>query len=453
MGLKICGWSGRCAVVFATAVFGWSSHASALKQPNNAVIPAGPSLQGLFDMLADPINALADAKTTPETFLPACEVKFRTLQKNAGYQNSFGWYNVTDTKPTLAELHQILACNDPVDTLKTVSITADPAYLGGEVGFFEAVGGCADINNPPSVNYVFYSQPEFNPDAENQNPFIHLIVYDSKAFPRTYYFAWEDLIQGGDNDFDDLTTSVAGVQCNGLPCKPFVDGNDLDKDGICNPDGFVTKDNCPDVLNKDQQNSDADDLGDACDNCPVDDNPDQADKDDDGIGDACDPVDDSDMSTGTTADDTTADSSTSDTTSGDSSGAISDTGDVSTGDAMTTSAGDTSNGATSNDATSGPVTTDTEPNNTTDPTAATATGTGIGEGGDGDGESATGGAPTTGASSDPGSTDTATTGTGSGSATAGESTDSGCSCTTDASPGSLLSLAFAGLALRRRRRS
>ena len=78
-------------------------------------------------------------------------------------------------------------------------------------------------------------------------------------------------------------------------------------------------DNCPDVLNKDQQNSDADDLGDACDNCPVDVNPDQADKDDDGIGDACDPVDDSDMSTGTTADDTTGDSSTSDTTSGDSS--------------------------------------------------------------------------------------------------------------------------------------
>ncbi len=78
------------------------------------------------------------------------------------------------------------------------------------------------------------------------------------SVPRTYHFAWEDLIQGGDNDFDDLTTSVSGVVCNGQPCQNFIDPNDLDDDGFCNPDGFITNDNCDDLANPDQQNSDND---------------------------------------------------------------------------------------------------------------------------------------------------------------------------------------------------
>ncbi len=47
-------------------------------------------------------------------------------------------------------------------------------------------------------------------------------------------------------------------------------------------------DNCPDVPNPDQTNSDGDSHGDACDNCPYDDNEDQADSDGDSVGDVCD---------------------------------------------------------------------------------------------------------------------------------------------------------------------
>ena len=451
-------------MVLTTVALGWPTSASALQQVNNTQIPTGPNLQILFDGIPDPISALDDAKTTPETFLPACEVAFKVLLRNAGYQNAFGWYNVTNNQPTLADLHQILSCNDPVNTVKKVSITADPAYLGGEVGFFEAVGGCADLNNPNSVQYVFYSQPKWNPDADNQNPYIHLIVYDSKAFPRTYYFAWEDLIQGGDNDFDDLATSVSGVQCNGLPCKPFVDGNDLDDDGFCNPDGLVTKDNCPGVANFDQKNSDADTLGDACDNCPADANEDQADKDDDGIGDACDPVDDTPMSTGD-------EMSTGDLSTG---GETTNPDDTTGGLGETTANNDTTGGSNpSASETSGGEVSDTnntnDPGDTGDTTAATGSsdsltgsattdpnsGTGAGEGGEGDGESATGGAPTTGnASNDTPAAGTGDTGSGSGSGTAGEADSGGCGCTTTTpqAPGALLSLALTGLALRRRRR-
>ena len=65
----------------------------------------------------------------------------------------------------------------------------------------------------------------------------------------------------------------------------------IDSDGDGVPDCL---DNCPDVPNRDQANTDEsrgdpDSYGDACDNCPTRGNQSQADSDGDGIGDACDP--------------------------------------------------------------------------------------------------------------------------------------------------------------------
>jgi len=88
----------------------------------------------------------------------------------------------------------------------------------------------------------------------------------------------------------------AACPCDGPACK------DKDGDGVAD-----NQDNCPNVANRDQTDSDGDGIGDACepdsdrdgvaddqDNCLNVANPDQTDSNGDGIGDACEAVIDSD---------------------------------------------------------------------------------------------------------------------------------------------------------------
>jgi hypothetical protein len=219
--------------VVGCAWLGVVADARALSQPDGTVIPAGSGLQSLFDSRGETIDALAAASTTPETFVPSCALTFDVLQRNAGYRNAFGWYNITGQKPSNAELFEFLSCADDVGTSRVLDIKSDPRWTGGEVGFYQGVipSGCTpgDTN---AYAYVFFSQKDFNPDSNQSNPFLHLLIYDSTVTPRAFYFGWEDLISGGDNDFDDLTTFVTGITCSGggVPCEtglPGVCGNGI----------------------------------------------------------------------------------------------------------------------------------------------------------------------------------------------------------------------------------
>ncbi len=200
------------ASVAGLVVASWAASAPALTQPNGAPIPVGSSLQNLFASRGEAINALKDAATTPETFTPSCGLTFQVLQRNAANKNSFGWYNVTGKKPVPSELHEFLSCNDPVGAKKVLDIKKDPAYLGGTIGFYQAAGYCA---TPTSNTAIFFSEKKYNPDGNQANPFIHLLIFNSTATPKAFYFGWEDLVSGGDNDFDDLTTFVSGISCSG----------------------------------------------------------------------------------------------------------------------------------------------------------------------------------------------------------------------------------------------
>jgi len=72
---------------------------------------------------------------------------------------------------------------------------------------------------------------------------------------------------------------------------PSFHGHRVDFFGLADNDAdnlLAYEDNCPEMFNPDQNDSDDDDVGDLCDNCPDESNWDQQDFDDDGAGDICD---------------------------------------------------------------------------------------------------------------------------------------------------------------------
>lgn len=190
------------------------------------------------------LDPQADAKVTPETFQPTCPLTFRMVSRGtAMFKDIFGWYNATvpASKPDVSDLHPMLGCNDGTGTEYTLDIQNDPAWKGGEVGFFlatpESAQGstcsngdcCATIARiQAGEGHVYYSQRAFNPDAQGTSSQIHLLIYDSKISQHKFYFAWEDIFGGSSNDFTDIVTSVEGVECSGggVAC-------DTGKQGVC----------------------------------------------------------------------------------------------------------------------------------------------------------------------------------------------------------------------------
>jgi MYXO-CTERM domain-containing protein len=178
------------------------------------------------------LDPVADADTQPETFRPVCPMAFRIESRGtAMFRDIFGWYNVTGSKPSVDDLHVMLDCNTVAGDTVSLDLQSEPDYLGGEIGFFLATpqdpqmapscsGGncCATLDRIKNgEGFVYYSEPKYNPDTPGQ---IHLLTYDSRLFDYKFYFAWEDIYGGDNDDFTDLVTSVSGIQCSGggLPC-------------------------------------------------------------------------------------------------------------------------------------------------------------------------------------------------------------------------------------------
>src|SRR5258707_7713493 len=119
----------------------------------------------------------------------------------------------------------MLDCNAAAGAQVMLDLKSDPAYQGGAVGFFLATpegtpGQCAGGDCCATVaraaggqGHIYYSESQHNPDQGGANPFIHLIVYDSKLQAQKFYFAWEDTFQTSSANFTDLVAAVSGVQC------------------------------------------------------------------------------------------------------------------------------------------------------------------------------------------------------------------------------------------------
>ncbi len=198
-------------IVLASIALAWllfAGHALAQpRQPDGTVIPDGNSLQSYFTQRMEMgLDARRDAAVMPERFQPGCTIRFQVVVRDSGYENAFGWYNVTMGRaPMASELYELVSPSAPVGTMATLNFLGESRYRGGEIGFY--------LRTPPG--HVYYSERAYQPDRQVSGGFIHVLIYDSRATPNSFYFAWEDLFNGGDNDFQDLLVIVDNLVCSG----------------------------------------------------------------------------------------------------------------------------------------------------------------------------------------------------------------------------------------------
>lgn len=233
------------------------------------------TLEGVSPPNAQAIHQTLDAATVPEIFLPNTgqAVVFRDVSEGAGFENSFGWYNVGDDVATAggraANLHPILGCGRPMvngpgnatthsgeptfylqsaEPNQQISVNfaterAAGRYKGGFIAFYlitpegnPSADNCGDFKNGSDGNSLFgriyYTQKDLNNDGD----FVHHLVYQSKRTPNRFYFGFEDLFRGGDNDFEDMLIQVTGLTPPCTPQTEVCDGIDNDCDGAVDSD-------------------------------------------------------------------------------------------------------------------------------------------------------------------------------------------------------------------------
>jgi hypothetical protein len=207
------------------------------------------------------VNATLDAAQQPEIFLPNTtgSVTFKDVAEGAGFENSFGYYNVGDDVTVNANLHPILGCgiaaanhtgaaagyvvNAEAPNTATVNFATELSagrYKGGFIGFYlitpegepGGTANCGDFEGPTATSFfkgrTYFTQRELNNDGD----FVHDLIYTSKQFSQRFYFGFEDLFRGGDNDFEDMLIAVTGLTPPCTPSLEVCDGFDNDCDGM-----------------------------------------------------------------------------------------------------------------------------------------------------------------------------------------------------------------------------
>ena len=259
-------WRGAVAVIILTVAAGAGA---TVTQVDGTILPVmvGNACIGNIQICLNTeegntnTNAVLDAAQQPEIFLPNTvgNVTFKDVAEGAGFENSFGYYNVGDDVTNTANLHPILGCgisaathtgeatgyvvNAEAPNTATINFATEMTgnrYKGGFIGFYLITpeghpGGnadnCGDFAGAAGTRFfgrIYFTQRELNNDGD----FVHDLIYTSKTFTQRFYFGFEDLFRGGDNDFEDMMIAVTGLT---PPCSPSLevcDGFDNDCDGF-----------------------------------------------------------------------------------------------------------------------------------------------------------------------------------------------------------------------------
>ena len=220
--------------------------------------PKGP-LSPVFDADQAPqvysVPRLANDEFGPVTFIDLIE--------GAGFESTFGWYNAGDDLSDLGNLHTVLSCDginyEPTPaTYSQTSVNfqteyATGRYKGGFVGFFLITpescincGNCGRPTNSATVGRIYYTEKQANGDGN----YVHYLVYQTKvtdgagARLTDYYFGFEDLYRGGDNDFEDMLIFVRGLSLPCVPSAEICDGKDNNCDGLVDNSTVDTGGSC-----------------------------------------------------------------------------------------------------------------------------------------------------------------------------------------------------------------
>jgi len=233
---------------------------NATSSPQNPAPGEGPGV----------LNAVNDAAITPQTFVPAVRsdgrrvAQFTMVGEGAGYQNRFGWYNVGDSPFTSNARREVFGCRDRVAACdcpcadgprrvlpsngqctfwvnpNIVEVDFDclqraGQWRGGPIAFYiltpELLSGGSGDNCPSAVstsNRVYSTDNSVNDDGD----YVHFLIYTSRSFRDAFYFGWEDLFRGGDNDFEDALVRAIGLVPTCNPTPEVCDGRDNNCNGV-----------------------------------------------------------------------------------------------------------------------------------------------------------------------------------------------------------------------------